>query len=1133
VVTRRLTFVRPEYASGVVTCPRCGSDNPDESRFCGACGARLDAAPGASREERKVVTVLFADLVDFTSRSEGMDPEDVRAMLTPYYARLRSELEHFGGTVEKFIGDAVVALFGAPVAHEDDPERAVRAGLAIREAIRELNEENGDLDLHVRIGVNTGEALVTLGARPSQGEGMAAGDVVNTAARLQTAAPVDGVLVGEATHRATANLFEFEEAEPVRAKGKADPVQAWLAIEARSRFGVDVTRTARTELVGRDREVALLADALARTRAERSPQLVTLVGEPGIGKSRLVYELLKVADADPELIIWRQGRCLPYGEGVSFWALGEMVKAQAGILETDRDQAAEAKLRSSVADLIDDPDEAAWIEGHLRPLVGLGAAELREDRQADAFAAWRRFLEGLAETGPSVLVFEDLHWADEGLLDFIDHLIDWATGVPLLVLCTARPDLLSRRSGWGGGKTNAVTVSLSPLSDESTARLIGQLLERSVLPAEVQKVLLGRSGGNPLYAEEFARMAAERELRGDLNALPVPDTIQGLIAARLDSLSAEEKALLQDGAVVGKVFWLGALTAIGRVDAAEATARLHALERRQLVRRDRKSSVSGETEYAFWHGLVRDVAYQQIPRALRADKHRRAAEWISELAPDRAEDRSEMLAHHYLSALEFARASGQDTSTIEEPARLAFRAAGERAEALNAFRGAASFFRAAVDLWPEGDPDRGTILLRYARSQWLSTAAPDDVLTEARDALLAAGNRPAAAEAEIMLGDQIWQEGRRDEAFAHFDRARELVEDHPPTPSTAWVLAHISRFLMLAARYRETITLGRQALAMAEDLGLRDLKSHALNNIGVSRASLGDRDGLADLEASIAIAEDANAPWDTSRGYLNLASVVFLMADLLRARELHLRGLDVAQRYGLADGVRWLGAEKAFDLYHEGRWGEALRMADEFIDGVTADRSHYMETQCRFVRASILLPRGETERALGDSAYAVDIARQAKDPQAVYPMFGEHARLLRAAGRAAEADALIGELLSIVDREGPELVWSACAVAVAHAASPERIPDVLSMGERAVRTPWVDASTAVLRGDLVSAADILASIDARAEEAFARLRAGQRLVAEGRANEAEAQLTRALEFYRGVEGTAFAREAESLLRSTA
>ncbi|HEX2024785.1 MAG TPA: adenylate/guanylate cyclase domain-containing protein [Actinomycetota bacterium] len=1117
----------------MAACPRCQNENPQGARFCSACGARLDTPAGGAREERKVVTVLFADLVDFTSRSERMDPEDVRAMLTPYYARLRTELEHFGGTVEKFIGDAVVALFGAPVAHEDDPERAVRAGLAIREAIREMNEENSELDLHVRIGVNTGEALVSLAARTSEGEGMAAGDVVNTAARLQSAAPVDGVMVGEATHRATANLFDFEDAEPVQAKGKARPIQAWLAIEARSRFGVDVTRTARTELVGRERELALLADALARTRAERSPQLVTLVGEPGIGKSRLVFELLKVVDADAELIIWRQGRCLPYGEGVSFWALGEMVKAQAGILETDRDQAAEAKLRSTVADLIEDPDEAAWIEGHLRPLVGLGAAELREDRQADAFAAWRRFLEGMGESNPSVLVFEDLHWADEGLLDFIDHLIDWATGVPLLVLCTARPELLSRRPGWGGGKANAVTVSLSPLSDESTARLIGQLLERSVLPAEVQTVLLGRSGGNPLYAEEFARMAAERELRGDLDTLPVPDTIQGLIAARLDSLSADDKALLQDGAVVGKVFWLGALTAIGGLDATEAAARLHALERRQLVRRDRKSSVAGETEYAFWHGLVRDVAYQQIPRALRADKHRRAAEWISRLAPDRAEDRSEMLAHHYLSALEFARASGQDIAGMEEPARLALRTAGDRAFALNAFRAAASFFHAAADLWPETDPERGLVLLRYGRSLWLSAVAGEDVLTRARVALLASGYKDAAAEAEIMLGDAIWQQGRRDEAFHHFSRARSLVEDRPPTPSTAWVLAHVSRFMMLAAQHDEAIRLGRQALAMAEDLELPDLRAHALNNIGTTRTASGDRGGIADLEASISIAEDANSPYDISRGYLNLASVTFMLGDLRRAGHLHAKGLQVAERYGLGEGIRWLRAERAFDLYYEGRWEEALREAQDFIEVTAAEQPHYMEQQCRLVRAAILMARGESERATTDSAWAVEASRRAKDPQAVYPAFGEHARMLHLAGRAAEAEAVIAELLAIVAAEGRDLTWSAWFLPVAHAAVPERVPELLSLADKAVPTPWIDAGRAVLQRDLASAADTLGSMGARPEEAFARLRAGQRMVAEGRTNEAEAQLTRALDFYRAVEGTAFAREAESLLRSTA
>jgi class 3 adenylate cyclase/tetratricopeptide (TPR) repeat protein len=1116
----------------VKVCGRCGRENPEDSRFCGNCGASLEETP--AREERKVVTVLFADLVDFTSRAERMDPEDVRAMLSPYYERLRAELERYGGTVEKFIGDAVVGLFGAPVAHEDDPERAVRAALAIREAIEQLNESNATLDLHVRIGVNTGEALVALGAQPGQGEGMAAGDVVNTAARLQTAAPTDGILVGEATHRATAPIIDYRPAEPVRAKGKSAPIGAWQAMEARSRLGVDVARTARTELVGREREVALLRDGLARSRAERSPQLVTLVGEPGIGKTRLVFELLDVVDRDPELIFWRQGRCLPYGEGVSFWALGEMVKAQAGILETDPDEEAAAKLSRTVGDLVTDPEEAGWMEQHLRPLVGLEASELRDDRQAEAFSAWRRFLEAMAEVGPAVLVFEDLHWADDGLLDFIDHLVDWAGGVSLLVLCTARPELLTRRPGWGGGKTNSATVSLSPLSEEHTARLIGQLLHRSVLPADVQSSLMARAGGNPLYAEEFARMAADRGPTGELEDLPLPESLQGIIAARLDALNPGDKALLQDAAVLGKVFWLGALAAIGGIDRTEAEQQLHQLERRQFVRRDRRSSVAGETEYAFWHILIRDVAYGQIPRARRAEKHGGAAAWIAGLASDRLEDRSEMLAHHYRAALDFARAAGQPTDHLEEPARTALWAAGERALALNSFSAAQRLFGEAVDLWPKDHPDRPRLVLRLGRALWLtgSTEAAE-VLREARDELLRAGRAEAAAEAEMMLGDILWREARRDPAFEHFDRARTLVAELPTTASKTWVLAHVSRFLTLAGRDEEAIALGREVLGMAESLGLADLRANALNNIGVARTARGDRGGLQDLEASLTIAEEAGSAWDVGRGYLNLASVLHLLGDVRRARELHDEGMKYCERYWLRNAITWLRAEQGFDRYHAGEWDAALDIVDEFIAETEAGAPHYMEQQCRLVRGNMRMARGDAEGAVADSGLALEAAREAKDPQAIYPALGEHARLLHQAGRRAEAEVTVDELLQIAGVYGPDLTWSTWFLPAAYVLGGDRGEELLALAHRPPQTPWIDAGKAMAAGDPAAAAEILASMGSKPEEAFARLVAGETLWAASRRHEAEDQLGRALAFHRSVGATAYVARAEALLRSTA
>src|SRR5256886_5020709 len=474
----------------MVTCPSCGQENPEGFRLCGMCGAALASATAPAREERKVVTILFTDLVGSTARAEGLDPEDVSATLSAYYAQLRAELERHGGTVEKFIGDAVMAVFGAPIAHEDDAERAVRAALAIRDSIGE--------ELQIRTAVNTGEALVALGAKPGEGDAMVAGDVVNTAARLQGAAPVNGILVGEGTYRATRQAIDYREAPPVEAKGKAEPVKVWEALGARSRFGSDVEEKLRTPLVGRERERDLLADALAHARAEQSAQLVTLVGVPGIGKSRLVAELFQITDADEDIISWRQGRSLPYGERVSFWALGEIVKAHAAILESDDAATAEEKLEGMVEALAEDEREREWLVRHTRPLVRLQGAE-RTERE-EAFAAWRRLLEAAAEQRPLVLVFEDLHWADDGLLDFVDHLAEWATTVPLLIVATARPELLDRPPGWSGGKRHPLPLSLRALTRGETAQLLQRLLDRPVLDADAQQAVLPPAEGNPPYA---------------------------------------------------------------------------------------------------------------------------------------------------------------------------------------------------------------------------------------------------------------------------------------------------------------------------------------------------------------------------------------------------------------------------------------------------------------------------------------------------------------------------------------------------------------------------------------------------------------------------------------------------------
>jgi DNA-binding SARP family transcriptional activator len=675
---------------------RAGLEQP---RRGDATSSRLREEAPAPREERKVVTVLIGELADFADRAEPRDPEDARALLAPFQSRLRYELERFGGTVEKFIGGTVIALFGAPVAHEDDPERAVRAALAIRDWAAEHERAR------VRLAVDTAEALITVGPGSDGTKEMIAGDVVSATARLQAAAPLNGVLVGERTYRATRDSIEYRSATPVAIGGGGNAVPVWEAIQGRSR--PVPPGEARSPLVGRTRQLELLTSTLARVREEQSSQLVTVVGVPGIGKSRLVHELHQVVERAPELITWRQGLSLPYGDGVTFWALGEMVKQEADILESDSADEAAEKLTRAVHARVD--VDADWIEAQLRPLVGLDVGSDASGPGGDVTNAWLRFFEALAEQRPTVLVFEDLNWADDGLLDFIDELVDRATDVPLLTLATARPDLLERRPGWGAAKPNSLVMSLSPLADEEMTRLVSSLFGHTPIAGARLTELLARVGGNPLYAEQYARALLER---GSLDA--PPETVQGIIAARLDALPDEEKWLLQDGSVIGTVFWLGAVEALDGYPRSRAEELLRGLGRKEFVRSVRRSSVAGEAEYTFRHVLLRDVAYGQIPRAERAEKHRRAAAWIESLG--RAEDQAEMLAHHYLSALDYGNSAGQADPALLARARIALRTAGDRALSLASYGTAARFYSAALELWPESEPDRVWLLVDTGRA---------------------------------------------------------------------------------------------------------------------------------------------------------------------------------------------------------------------------------------------------------------------------------------------------------------------------------------------------------------------------------------------------------------------------------
>jgi class 3 adenylate cyclase/tetratricopeptide (TPR) repeat protein len=1060
------------------------------------------------RRERKVVTVLFCDLVGFTSQAESLDPEDVEAILRPYHARLRAELERYGGTVEKFIGDAVMALFGAPVSHEDDPERAVRAALAIRD----FATEDG---LELRIGLTTGEALVSLDASPAEGEGMASGDVVNTAARLQSAAPVNGVIVDETTYRATRHAVDYRESVPVEAKGKSGPIAVWEAIEARARLGSEVLDHVAGDLVGRERELAALHAAFDRVREESSSQLITLVGVPGIGKSRLLYELSRIVDAEPELTTWRQGRCLAYGDGITFWALAEIVKAQAGIDEADDDATATEKLRQAVSEIVETTD-ADWVYARLRPLVGLeDESELGGDRAGEAFAAWRRFFEELAAQRPLVLVFEDLQWADDGLLEFVDELVEWVAGVPLLVVCTARPELLARRPNWGGGKLNASTIALEPLSDTDTARVMSTILERSVLPADVQRTLLERAGGNPLYAEQFALLYVER---GSVDELPLPETLQGIISARLDDLPPEEKALLHAGSVVGKVFWTGALNGDGH----EVEPVVHALVRKGFLRRQRRSSVAGEIELAFAHALVRDVAYGQLPRAERATKHRSVAQWLEALG--RNEDHAEMLAYHWRSALELAGASGDDTAELEERTRLALVEAGDRAFALNVFGPAAAHYAEALALWPGMNPERARVLFKRAHALHVAgDESQREALEDARDALIATDDKETAAEAEAFLSREAWYRGRGDDAKRHIERAEELVAASGPTVAKARVLCLSSRLRMLSSDHEEAISSATEALEIAEALDLDELRIHALTTIGTAKVWLG-QPGYPDLERALELANAANSPL-AANVLNNLSVLVTLEGDEVRAEDYNWQTLRVAERFGDRDQIRFSRGNLLYSAMFRGRWDEAVENADRFIEEC-ASSPHNMETAAREMRAHVRFGRGDIEGALGDWQRGLALARELEDPTRIVPSLLHLGRGLALLGRSDEARPLVIEAIEIV-RAIPAL-GHVLGIIASEAGRLGLAPDVVEAILRATDGPWKEAALAETQGNLLRAADIYHRMGTPALEAEARLGAAEALIGEGRIAEGLAELEQALTFFRSVEATFFLERGQKL-----
>jgi class 3 adenylate cyclase/tetratricopeptide (TPR) repeat protein len=884
-------------------CTACGTENPPQARFCLACGTELAEAPAPvpPSEERKIITAIFVDLVGSTARSESLDPEDVKALVAPYHARVRAELESHGGTFEKFSGDAVLALFGSPKAHEDDPERAIRAGLAVRQAIAELNAEDEWLDLHIRIGIHTGEALVMLGARPSEGEWSAAGDVLNTAARIQSAAPEDGILVGRATYLATQTAFEFRDAQAVQAKGKSEAVSVWEVVAARD--GAAARPSDETPLVGREAELAELVDFCNGMLDERQAGIATIVGAPGIGKSRLLHELVSRLEERCN-VHW--GRCLSYGEGITYWPITEIFKSAAEMLRSDDRETVAAKLDAFLEGLAtEDVDELRTIAAALSNLIGIpttprGTYASSEISQAELHWGIRRALRLLAAERPTAVVIEDLHWAEPTLLELIAYVAE-DTGEPLLLVGTARPELEEVSPGFLGSEGRRRTVELQTLGADQAAALLADLTGEPALAATpFASALIENAGGNPLFLEETVRMLREQGLidlerwkSDETGELPVPTSVQGLISSRLDLLARGEKQLAHHASVIGNIFWSGAVAHLGQNGAPPDDPRpgLGELERRDFVAHKAVSTVAGEEEYAFKHILMRDVAYGQVPKGRRAQLHLRFSDWVT-VVRGKADEVIEIVAWHLEQACGLSRevARSPIEPPIEQAARALAKAAG-RAERRESLREAHRYYTRALDVLGDEHPEL-QVELRLRRADILMmlgelTEACDE-LEDVAEAASTLGRTDLECEASLLLGDIDQRQGRAADAHERLTTAQELAhstDDAALRCKVAFVYAAL----------------------------VADFEGHHEQAI----ESL--RDGIATAEEIEDVALEAE-------GHLRVAPIVMNRGDLAAAESELRCCLKLARELGShrieAEATSWLGVM----TYHRGDPAEGERL---------------------------------------------------------------------------------------------------------------------------------------------------------------------------------------------------------------
>ncbi len=968
-----------------LVCATCGSSNTPGLKFCGECGSTLgdvESAPqptaAAARQsgsappaaaERRLVSIVFADLVGFTTISESRDPEAVRELLGRYFESASAIVERYGGTIEKFIGDAVMAVWGTPTAHEDDAERAVRAALDLVEGVHHLGDELG-IDLQLRAGVLTGETAVTLGAT---NQGMVAGDLVNTASRLQSVAAPGTVLVGEATRQAAAAAIAFEPAGEQDLKGKAAPVAAYRALRVvAKRGGAGRSEQLEAPFVGREAELRLLKDFHAATGAERRPRLVSIMGQGGIGKSRLVWEFQKYLDGVTEVAYWHYGRSPAYGEGISFWALAEMVRGRAGIGEGEDVADVRRKLAATLAQFVTDEAERRWIEPRLLHLLGIEEATSGSGERETLFAAWRTFFERIAEDGTVLLVFEDLQWADSGMLDFIDHLLDWSRDRPLYLISLARPELLDRRPDWGAGRRNFTSLVLEPLADDVMRELLRGLVPG--LSDNLAARILDRAEGIPLYAVETVRMLLDEgrierigesyRLVGEATELSVPTSLQALIAARLDSLDPADRALLQAASVMGKTFTVDALVEISGEDPGTLPARLRALVLRELLTLEADPRSPERGQYGFVQGLIREVAYSGLARRDRRRLHLAAARYFETLDD---EGIAAVLAEHYLSAYR-AHPEGPEGDAVAAQARVALRGAAERAMSLGSYPEALTYLEQALEV--TSDPTEraqlhqaaGVAATRVARDQ----AATIGHFKAALEIVSQADDRKRILQATTDLAQATSWVGRTEEGLAMARAALDEFSDLAGTAEWVRLSAELARSEMLLGRGQDALTRTEQVLPIAERLEL----THDTLDLLVTRGALLAHhrrltEAMVVLIGAVDRARSLQLPSLELRARVNL-SYVTAAEDPLLAYSVAREGLALARHLGMRGQGFYLLNNASDGAMHLGEWEWGLEQIDEAL---AVDPDGDVGALVR--KAQIAAFRGEQSEALTAKAEAL------------------------------------------------------------------------------------------------------------------------------------------------------------------